>query len=67
MKEGYAIKGHSLPHFLSARIVDWVDVFSRKKYRDTIIECLDYCIKNKGMILYSYVIEKTVCFFTSTP
>ncbi len=56
MKEGYVIRDQSMPHFLTATIVDWVDVFSRKNYRDTVIECLDFCIKNKGMILFSYVI-----------
>ena len=56
MKEGYVIRDQSLPHFITATVVDWVDVFSRKIYSEIIIECLDYCIKNKGMILYSYVI-----------
>jgi REP element-mobilizing transposase RayT len=56
MKEGYVIRDQNLPHFLTATIVDWVDVFTRKIYRDTVIECFDFCIKNKGMILYSYVI-----------
>ena len=56
MKEGYVIRDQSLPHFLTATIVDWVDAFFRKAYRDCVIECLDFCIKNKGMILYSYVI-----------
>ena len=56
MKEGYVIRDQTLPHFLTATIVDWVDVFSRKNYRDAVIECFDFCIKNKGMILYSYVI-----------
>ena len=56
MKEGYVIRDQNLPHFLTVTIVDWIDVFSRKSYRDCIVECLDYCIKNKGMILYSYVI-----------
>ena len=36
--------------------MDWLDVFSRKNYRDCIIECFDYCIKNKGMVLYGYVV-----------
>lgn len=31
-------------------------VFSRKNYRDVVIDCLNFCIKNKGMILFSYVI-----------
>ncbi|WP_324522799.1 MULTISPECIES: transposase [unclassified Flavobacterium] len=56
MKEGYVIRDQNLPHFLTATIVDWIDVFSRKSYRDCVIDCLDYCIKNKGMVLYSYVI-----------
>ena len=56
MKEGYVIRDQILPHFITATVVDWVDVFSRKIYRDVVIDCFDYCIKNKGMILYSYVI-----------
>jgi REP element-mobilizing transposase RayT len=56
MKEGYIIRNQSLPHFLTATVVDWIDVFTRKVYRDEVIKCFDYCIKNKGMILFSYVI-----------
>ncbi|MEN9337402.1 MAG: hypothetical protein RLZZ500_2389, partial [Bacteroidota bacterium] len=56
MKEGYVIRDQSLPHFLTCTIVDWIDVFSRKTYRECVIDCFEYCIKNKGMILYSYVI-----------
>jgi REP element-mobilizing transposase RayT len=56
MKEGYDIRDQTLPHFITATVVDWVDVFSRQLYRDCAIDCLDYCIKNKGMVLYGYVI-----------
>ena len=56
MADGYAIKDQTLPHFITATIVDWVDVFTRKSYRDCIINCLDFCNKNKGMILYGYFI-----------
>jgi len=56
MKEGYVVRDRNLPHFLTFTVVDWVDVFTRKSYRDTVIECLDFCMKKKGMILYSYVI-----------
>jgi len=34
MKEGYVTLDQTLPHFLTATVVDWVDVFSRKNYRD---------------------------------
>ena len=33
--------------------------FSRKTYKDCIIESLDFCIKNKGMILHGFVIMST--------
>lgn len=56
MKEGYVIRDQNLPHFITPTVVDWIDIFTRQTYRDIVIECLDYCIKNKGMILYGYVI-----------
>ena len=56
MKEGYIIRDQSKAHFITATIVDWIDLFTRKMYKDVVIECLDFCIKNKGMILYGYVI-----------
>jgi REP element-mobilizing transposase RayT len=56
MKDGYVIRDQNLPHFITSTVVDWIDVFTRQTYRDIVIECFDYCIKNKGMILYGYVI-----------
>ena len=56
MKEGYVIRDQNLPHFITPTIIDWIDVFTRQSYRDIVIESLDYCIKNKGIILSTYVI-----------
>ncbi|MBK5192481.1 MAG: transposase [Flavobacteriaceae bacterium] len=56
MKEGYTIKDQTRAHFITATVVDWIDVFSRQIYRDCIIESLSYCVRNKGMVLYGYVI-----------
>jgi REP element-mobilizing transposase RayT len=56
MQDGYKIRDQTLPHFITATVVDWVDIFTRKNYRDTVIECLDYCIANKAMLMYAYVI-----------
>ena len=55
-KEGYVIRDQSKAHFITATVVDWVDVFSRKIYRDSIIDCLNFYVKNKGMLVYGYVI-----------
>ena len=56
MKEGYIIRDQQKTHFITATVVDWIDVFTRKAYKDVVIDCLDFCIKNKGMLLYGYVI-----------
>ena len=54
--EGYKIRDQSRPHFLTITVVGWIDVFSKEIYRKCVMECLDFCIKNKGMVLYGYVI-----------
>src|SRR5690606_6977557 len=56
MKAGYVIRDQEKPHFITATVVDWIDIFTRKTYRDIIINCFDFCIKNKGMVLFGYVI-----------
>ena len=56
MKEGYIIREQEKAHFITATVADWIDVFTRKNYRDCSIDCLDFCIKNKGMTVYGYVI-----------
>ena len=56
IEEGYGLRDQKLLHFITATVVDWIDVFSRKVYRDEVIASLDYCIKNKGMVLFGYVI-----------
>ncbi len=56
MPTGYKIEEQDKLYFLTLKIVEWVDLFSRKQYRDIIIQYLDYCMKNKGLIIYAYVI-----------
>ncbi len=56
MPDGYKIRDQTLPHFVTATVVDWIDVFTRKNYKDIVIACLNFCIANKGMVLYGYVI-----------
>ena len=43
-------------NFVTCTVVDWVDVFIRKAYKDIIIESVDYCQKEKGLRVYAYVI-----------
>ncbi|MEQ9426088.1 MAG: transposase, partial [Cyclobacteriaceae bacterium] len=34
----------------------WIDVFSRKSYRDIVVDSLRYCQKEKGLELYAWCI-----------
>lgn len=56
MSDVYQIKDQHAIHFLTFQVVGWADVFSRKDYRDIIIESLDYCRKQKGLEVFAYVI-----------
>ena len=43
-------------YFISFATVGWIDVFTRREYKDILIDSLAYCQKNKGLRLFSYVI-----------
>jgi putative transposase len=52
----YKIEDQSAPHYLTFQVIDWVDVFSRKVYRDILIESMVFCRQSKGLEIYAYVI-----------
>mgnify|MGYP000190869397 CR=1 FL=1 len=56
MSTGYQIYDQSGTYFLTFQVVDWVDVFTRKVYRDIVLQSLDYCRKHKGLQVWAYVI-----------
>ena len=56
MSTGYQIEDQYAIHFLTPTIVDWVNVFTQKSYRDVIMNSLAFCVKEKGLVLYGYVI-----------
>lgn len=56
MGEAYQIRDQEMPFFLTFQVVGWADVFTRKIYRDLILENLTYCKKEKGIYVFGYVI-----------
>ncbi|MCW3805456.1 REP-associated tyrosine transposase [Plebeiibacterium marinum] len=56
MSTGYQIKEQGEPYFVTLQIVNWIDLFSRVDYRNIVIDNLKYCQKEKGLIIYAYVI-----------
>jgi REP element-mobilizing transposase RayT len=56
MSTGYKIQDQESAHYLTFQIVEWVDIFSRKVYRDIVIESLRYCQLHKGLEIYAFVV-----------
>ena len=43
-------------YFLSTAVVYWIDVFTRKDYCEIVLDSLSYCAREKGLLIYAYVI-----------
>ena len=56
MGEAYQIRDQKGLYFFTFQVVGWVDIFSRKIYRDLIIESLQYCRREKSLEVFAYVI-----------
>jgi REP element-mobilizing transposase RayT len=56
LSTGYKITEKEGAYFLTFQIVGWADIFTRKTYRDIVIENLKYCQQNKGLNIFAYVI-----------
>ncbi len=55
-RDGYAIRNQNAMHFLTFAVCGWIDLFTRKEYKDILLDSFKYCQKEKGLILYAYVI-----------
>jgi len=56
MSRNYKFKDQEKPYFISFATVNWIDVFIRPIYKDIFVESVNYCIENKGLIVYAWVI-----------
>jgi REP element-mobilizing transposase RayT len=43
-------------YFVTFATVNWVDVFTRRDYKDIVVESLRFCQKEKGLLLFAWVI-----------
>ena len=53
---GYKIVDQYGTHFLTFTFVGWIDLLTRLELKDLVIESLDYCQKEKGLIINAYVL-----------
>lgn len=43
-------------YFVTFATVGWVDVFTRRDFKDVVVESLRFCQKEKGLLLFGWVI-----------
>lgn len=51
---GYKIRNAEGVHFITFAVVEWVDVFTRKEYRNILLDSIRHCQKEKGLVLHSW-------------
>jgi putative transposase len=56
MSRNYKFHNQERPYFVTFSVVRWIDVFTRREYKDILVDSLKYCIANKGLELYAWVI-----------
>ena len=54
--DAYKIQDQQGYYFLTMTVVLWIDLFSRRDYKDIIVDALNYCVKNKKLTLNAWVI-----------
>src|SRR5579862_6876217 len=55
-KASFKIRNPEGIYFISFAVVEWVDVFTRKDYRDILITSLGYCQTEKELRLHAWCI-----------
>ena len=43
-------------YFVTLTVINWIDIFTRPIYKNLLIDNMEYCRKEKGLEIYSYVI-----------
>ena len=43
-------------YFVTFTTVEWIDVFTRKSYKDILVESLEYCQNKKGLKIHGWII-----------
>lgn len=56
MSRNYKILDQQTPYFITFGIVNWIDVFTRALYRNILVDSINYCIDQKGLVVYAWVI-----------
>jgi len=52
----YPITDQHAPYFLTMTVMRWIDLFTRPGYKHIITDSLNYCVGQKGLSIYAWVL-----------
>ena len=56
MSEKYKIDDPEGKYFVTLTVVHWIDIFTRKELKHVVLDSLQYCQKNKGLLIHAWVL-----------
>jgi len=56
MSRNYKFHNQESPYFVTFSVIRWIDVFTRIEYREILLDSIKYCMANKGLEVYAWVI-----------
>jgi putative transposase len=56
MSRNYKFHDQERPYFVTFTVINWIDAFTRREYKDILVDSLRFCMTNKGLELYAWVI-----------
>ena len=56
MSDKYKVGEDAIPHFITFTVVGWIDVFSSEIYKEKLLDSLRFCIEEKGLVVYAWII-----------
>lgn len=58
MSEKYKVRDQKKIYFITFAVIHWVDVFTRREYKDLLLESLQYCQREKGLEIYAWCLMR---------
>ena len=56
MPHAHQIHKQEAAYFMTLTTINWVDIFTRDRYKQLLCDSLNYCVEKKGLEIFSYVI-----------
>ena len=56
MPQHFRVYDPAHAHFITSTITHWIPVFSRQDYFAVLVDSVTYCVENKGLVVYGFVI-----------